>query len=108
LERSETFFFVLKSLVPTQSSQDKEKLSCPFQSTDNFPEWKLAFTPDDFTRQVESAATQSGAKLEGGMEGVAPPKYESFRLAGQSKILKLGGVWQKCPAKNNDALQRQR
>jgi hypothetical protein len=33
---------VLKSLVPTQSSQDKEKLSCPFQSTDNFPEWKLA------------------------------------------------------------------
>jgi hypothetical protein len=65
-------------------------------------------TPDDFTRQVESAATQSGAKLEGGMEGVAPPKYESFRLAGQSKILKLGGVWQKCPAKNNDALQRQR
>jgi hypothetical protein len=35
---------VLKSLVPTQSSQDKEKFSCPFQSTDNFPEWKLAFT----------------------------------------------------------------
>jgi hypothetical protein len=32
-------FFVLKSLVPTQSSQDKEKLTCPFQSTDNFPEW---------------------------------------------------------------------
>ena len=28
-------------------------------------------TPDDFTREVESAATQSGAKLEGGggMEG---------------------------------------
>jgi hypothetical protein len=26
-----------------QSSQDKEKFSCPFQSTDNFPEWKLAF-----------------------------------------------------------------
>jgi hypothetical protein len=22
--------------------QDKEKFSCPFQSTDNFPEWKLA------------------------------------------------------------------
>jgi hypothetical protein len=43
LERTRTFFFVLKSLVPTQSSQDKEKLSCPFQSTDNFPEWKLAF-----------------------------------------------------------------
>ena len=21
----------------------KEKCSCPFQSTDNFPEWKLAF-----------------------------------------------------------------
>jgi hypothetical protein len=39
----ENFFFVLKSLVPTQSSQDKENLSCPFQSTDNFPEWKLAF-----------------------------------------------------------------
>jgi hypothetical protein len=36
-------FFALKSLVPTQSSQDKEKFSCPFQSTDNFPEWKLAF-----------------------------------------------------------------
>jgi hypothetical protein len=35
------FLFVLKSLVPAQSSQDKEKLSCPFQSTDNFPEWKL-------------------------------------------------------------------
>jgi hypothetical protein len=34
---------VLKSLVPTQSSQDKEKFSCPFQSTDNFLEWKLAF-----------------------------------------------------------------
>jgi hypothetical protein len=30
-----------KSLVPTQSSQDKEKFSYPFQSTDNFPEWKL-------------------------------------------------------------------
>jgi hypothetical protein len=44
LERSgQETFFVLKSLVPTQSSQDKEKLSCPFQSTDNFPEWKLAF-----------------------------------------------------------------
>jgi hypothetical protein len=36
-------FFVLKPLVPTQSLQDKEKLSCPFQSTDNFPEWKIAF-----------------------------------------------------------------
>ena len=33
----------LKILVPTQSSQDKEKISCPFQSTVNFPEWKLAF-----------------------------------------------------------------
>jgi hypothetical protein len=33
---------VLKSLVPTQSSQDKEKFSCPFQSMDNVPEWKLA------------------------------------------------------------------
>jgi hypothetical protein len=33
----------VKSLVPTQSSQDKEKFSCPLQSTDNFPEWKLAF-----------------------------------------------------------------
>ena len=44
LERTRKFFFVLKSLVPTQSSEDKEKLSCPFQSTDNFPEWKLAFT----------------------------------------------------------------
>jgi hypothetical protein len=28
LERTRQFFFVLKSLVPTQSSQDKEKLSC--------------------------------------------------------------------------------
>ena len=44
LERTRKFFFVLKSLVPTQSSQDKEKFSCPFQSTDNFPEWKLAFS----------------------------------------------------------------
>jgi hypothetical protein len=35
-------FFVLKSVVPTQSSQDNEKCSCPFQSTDNFPEWKFA------------------------------------------------------------------
>ena len=34
--------FVIKSLVPTESSQHKEKFSCPFQSTDNFPEWKLA------------------------------------------------------------------
>jgi hypothetical protein len=42
LERTRKFFFVLKS-VPTQSSQDKEKFSCPFQSRDNFPEWKLAF-----------------------------------------------------------------
>ena len=42
LERTRKYFFVLKSLVPTQSSQDKEKLSCPFQSTDNFPKWKLA------------------------------------------------------------------
>jgi hypothetical protein len=25
-------------------AQDKEKFSCPFQSTDNFPEWKLVFT----------------------------------------------------------------
>ena len=33
---------MLKSLVPTRSSQDKEKFSCPFQSTDNVPEWKLA------------------------------------------------------------------
>jgi hypothetical protein len=33
-----------KSLVPTQSSQDKENFSCPFQPTDNFPEWKLALT----------------------------------------------------------------
>ena len=37
-------FFVLKSLVPTQSSQDKEIFYCPFQSTDNFPEWKLALS----------------------------------------------------------------
>ena len=35
---------MLKSLVPTESSQDKGKFSCPFQSTDNFPEWKLAFS----------------------------------------------------------------
>jgi hypothetical protein len=32
LERTRKFFFVLKSLVPTQSSQDKENLSCPFNS----------------------------------------------------------------------------
>jgi hypothetical protein len=38
LEQTRKFFFVLKSLVPTQSSQDKE-----IQSTENFPEWKLAF-----------------------------------------------------------------
>jgi hypothetical protein len=44
LERTRKFFFLLKSLVSTQSSQDKEKFSCPFQSTDNFPEWKLAFS----------------------------------------------------------------
>ena len=49
LERTRKFFFVLKSLVPTQSSQDKEKFTCPFQSTDNFPEWKLAFTRTDLT-----------------------------------------------------------
>jgi hypothetical protein len=47
LERTRKFFFdfVLKSLVPTQSSQDKEKFSCPFQSTDNFPEWKQYLKP---------------------------------------------------------------
>jgi hypothetical protein len=38
----ENFSLCLKSFVPPQSSQDKEKFSCPFQSTDNFPEWKLA------------------------------------------------------------------
>jgi hypothetical protein len=38
LERTRKFFLVLKSLVPTQSSQDEEKFSCPFESTDNFPE----------------------------------------------------------------------
>jgi hypothetical protein len=27
------------------SNPNKEKLSCPFQSTDNFPEWKLALRP---------------------------------------------------------------
>jgi hypothetical protein len=43
LERTRKFFFVLKSLVPTQSPQDKENFSCLFQSTDNSPEWKLAF-----------------------------------------------------------------
>jgi hypothetical protein len=42
---------VLKSLVSTQSSQDKEKFSCPFQSTDNFPEWKLAFSHDLHSRK---------------------------------------------------------
>ena len=47
LERTRTFFFVLKSLVPTQSSQDKGKFSCPFQSMDNFPEWKLALINKD-------------------------------------------------------------
>jgi hypothetical protein len=38
-------FLCGKSLVPTQSSQDKETFSCPFQTTDHFPEWKLAFSP---------------------------------------------------------------
>jgi hypothetical protein len=33
---------VLKSIVPTLSLQDEEKFSCSFQSTDNFPQWKLA------------------------------------------------------------------
>ena len=46
MERTRKFFFVLKSVL-TQSSQDKENLSCPFQSTDNFPEWKLALTGTD-------------------------------------------------------------
>ena len=47
----------LKSLVPTQSSQNKEnkeKFSCPFQSTDNFLEWKLALNKtSDFKRQYK-------------------------------------------------------
>jgi hypothetical protein len=48
LERNlRKFFFVFKSLVPTQSLQDKEIFSCPFQSTDNFPEWKLALLKED-------------------------------------------------------------
>jgi hypothetical protein len=44
VEQTSDFFFVLKSLVPTPGSQDKEKLlSYPrFQFTDNFLEWKLA------------------------------------------------------------------
>jgi hypothetical protein len=54
LERTRKFFFVLKSLVPTQSSQDKEKLTCPFQSTDTFPEWKLAFRHRLYTFQARS------------------------------------------------------
>ena len=32
--------------VGTNDFNAKEKLSCPFQSTDNFPEWKLAFSLD--------------------------------------------------------------
>jgi hypothetical protein len=51
---------VLKSLVPTQSSQDKEKCSCPFQSTDNFPEWKLAF--------IESLRMQDGERQNDGYQ----------------------------------------
>jgi hypothetical protein len=31
------FLCVKVIIAPTQSSQDKEKFSCPFQSTDNFP-----------------------------------------------------------------------
>jgi hypothetical protein len=29
----------------------KERFSCPFQSTDNFPEWKLALTEMNVTER---------------------------------------------------------
>ena len=59
LERTRKFFFVLKSVVPTQSSQDKEKFSCPFQSTDNFPEWKLALYTVDAMEVLIKYCTNS-------------------------------------------------
>ena len=34
-------FLCVKVISSRQSSQDKEKISCQFQSTENFPEWKL-------------------------------------------------------------------
>jgi hypothetical protein len=34
-------FLCVKVISSRQSSQDNEKFSCPFQSTENFPEWKL-------------------------------------------------------------------
>jgi hypothetical protein len=40
--KTRKYLFLLKSLVPTQNSQDKENFF-PFQSADNFREWKLAF-----------------------------------------------------------------
>jgi hypothetical protein len=33
----------------------KEKFSCPFQSTDNFPEWKLAFNENAILRVGEKS-----------------------------------------------------
>jgi hypothetical protein len=62
---------VLKSLVPTQSSQDKEKFTCPFQSTDNFPEWKLAFT---------------GERGGGGAKPRLEPKSKVLTTQGKNRV----------------------
>lgn len=35
--------FVLKSLVPTESTQDKENFPIRSRHPENFPKWKLAF-----------------------------------------------------------------
>jgi hypothetical protein len=78
---------VLKSLVPTQSSQDKEKLSCPFQSTDNFPEWKLAFRQSLKTR----VWSRSIATMEGSVPN--PPcqhsLWEEIRAPGENPQLSV-------------------
>ena len=40
----ENFSLSCELWVETNDFNTKKKNSCPFQSTDNFPEWKLAFT----------------------------------------------------------------
>jgi hypothetical protein len=41
----------------------KEKLSCPFQSTDNFPEWKLAFKWTSMENSLELTELSSISKV---------------------------------------------